>query len=119
MVTGKILSGEAASERARRVLYPLIIVYLLNFVSIAIRWQITGYSGFTGGTPDPAGYSVVEHGHTIHVSAGQYWFGHAQIVVLVIGAAAWFIARAYFFGTGDLRRENGISKNGLDPTVNT
>jgi hypothetical protein len=115
----KILSGEIASTRAKRVLYPLLIVYLLNFVSSVVRSQITGYSGFTGGTPDPAGYSVVEHGHTIHVSAGQYWFGHAQVIVLVIGAAAWFIARAYFFRTGDLRRENGLSKNGLKPTVNT
>jgi hypothetical protein len=114
----KILSGEVASKRAKRVLYPLLIVYLLNFVSSVVRSQITGYSGFTSGTPDPAGYSVVEHGHTIHVSAGQYWFGHAQIIVLVIGAAAWFIARGYFFRTGDLKRESGISKNGLEPTLN-
>jgi len=105
MVDREILSGEVTSQKARRVLYPLLIVYLLNFVSSAIRWQITGYSGFTSGTPDRAGYSVIEHGHTIHVAAGQYWCGRMQIVILVVGATAWFIARAYFFRTGDLRRE--------------
>jgi hypothetical protein len=86
-------------------LYPLLIVYLLNFVSSAVRWQLTGYSGFTTGTPDAAGYSVVEHGHTIHVTAGQYWFGRIQVVILFVGVVVWFIARAYFFRTGDLRRE--------------
>lgn len=99
------------------MLYPLLIVYFLNFVSSTVRWQITGYSGLTSGTPDPTGYSVVEHGHTIRVSVGQYWFGRMQILILIVGAAALFITRAYFFRTGDLRREEGPSKHALEPTV--
>src|SRR5436309_2215107 len=41
MISKEILSGEVSSRKARRVLYPLLIVYLLTFVSSAIRWQIT------------------------------------------------------------------------------
>jgi hypothetical protein len=105
MVSKEILSGEVTSRRAKRVLYPLLVVYLFNFVSSAIRWQVTGYSGFTTGAPDASGYSVVEHGHTMHVTACQYWLGHIQILILVVGVGAWFVARAYFFRSGDLRRE--------------
>ena len=105
MISREILSGEISSRRAKRVLYPILIIYLLNFISTAVRWQLTGYSGFTSGTPDGAGYSVVEHGRTIHVTTGQYDLGRIQMVVLFVGVAAWFIARAYFFRTGDFRRE--------------
>jgi hypothetical protein len=109
MVSKEILSGEVTSRRAKLVLYPILVIYLLNFVSSAVRWQITGYSGFTTGTLDGSGYSVVEHGHTIHVTPGQYHFGRIQMVILFVGVAAWFIARAYFFRTGDLRREKNTA----------
>ena len=87
------------------MLYPILVVYVLNFVSSVVRWQLTGYSGFTTGTPEGAGYSVVEHGRTIHVTLGQYCLGRIQMFILFVGVAAWFIARACFFRTGDLRRE--------------
>jgi hypothetical protein len=105
MISKEISSGEVTSRRAKRLLYPLLVVYLLNFVSSAVRWQVTGYSGFTTGAAEASGYSVVEHGHTIHVTAGQYWLGRIQILILIVGVVAWFVARAYFFRTGDLRRE--------------
>jgi len=105
MTSNEILSREVTSRRAKRVLYPLLTVSFLNFVSFVVRSQLTGYSGITTGTPDGAGYSVVEHGHTIHVTAGQYWFARIQIVILLVGVVVWFITRAYFFRTGDLRRE--------------
>src|SRR2546422_6940366 len=109
MISKEILSGEVTSPRAKRVLYPILLIGLLNFVSSAIRWQLTGYSGFTTGTPDGAGYSVVEHGHTIHLTAGQYGLGRIQIVILFLGGVLWFIARAYFFRTGDLKREEKVT----------
>ncbi len=105
MITTEIMSGETTSRRAKRVLYPLLLIYFFNFVSSVVRWRITGYSGFTTGVPEGEGYSVIEHGHTIHVTAGQYWLGHAQLLVLIIGLVAWFVARAYFFRTGDLKRD--------------
>ena len=105
MISKEIRSGEVTTRRAKRVLYPLLIVYLLNFVSAVILWQLTGYSGLTTGAPDAFGYSVVEHGRVIHVTAGQYWLGRIQCLILIVGVVAWFIARAYLFRTGDLRRE--------------
>ncbi len=105
MISKEILSGEVTSRRAKRVLYPILLIYLLNFVSSAIHLQLTGYSGFTTGTPDEVGYSVVEHGRTIHVTSGQYWLGRVQLLILVVGLVTWFVARAHFFRTGDLRRE--------------
>jgi hypothetical protein len=97
MVTTEILSGETTSRRAKRVLYPLLLIYTFNFFSSVVRWQISGYSGFTTGTPERAGYSVIEHGRTIHVTAWQYWLGHFQLLILIVGLVAWFVARAYFF----------------------
>ena len=105
MISGEILSGEVTSRSAKRVLYPIIIISILNFVSSVVRWQVTGYSGFTRGTPDGAGYSVVEHGRRIYLSAGQYRLGRLQIAILFVGVVVWFMARVYFSRTGDLRRE--------------
>ena len=100
----EVATGEITSAKARWILYPIIAVYLINFVSATIRWQLTGYSGFTTGTPQPGGYSVIEHGHPIFVTVGQYWLSRFQIGLLIVGVAAWFAARAYLFRTGDLRR---------------
>jgi hypothetical protein len=50
MNTTEILSGETTSRRAKRVLYPLLLIYLVDFVSCIIRWQMTGYSGFIAGS---------------------------------------------------------------------
>ena len=104
MNTTEILSGETTSRRAKRLLYPMLLIYLVNFISSIVRWQITGYSGFTSGTAEGSGYSVIEHGRTIHVTAAQYWIGHTQGLILIVGLVAWFVARAYFFRTGDLRK---------------
>jgi hypothetical protein len=101
----ELKSGEVTTRRAKLVLFPLIIIYVVDFFSSIVRWQLTGYSGFTSGSHEATGYLVVEHGHTIHVTAGEYWLGHIQIIILVVGLVAWFAARAYFFHTGDLRRE--------------
>ena len=114
MISKEILSGEITSRRARRVLYPILVIYALNFFSLMVRWQMTGYSGLSGGTSDAAGYSVVEHGHTFHVTAGQYWLGKVQFLILVAGIVAWFVARAYFFRTGDLRREKPAAQEVMD-----
>jgi hypothetical protein len=103
MITNEILTGEITSPRAKRVLYPLAAVYLINFVLIAIRWQLTSYSGFAVGTPQDGGYSVIEHGQSIHLTTSQYWLGRLQILFLILGMLTWFITRAHFFRTGDLR----------------
>jgi len=104
MSSREILTGEITSPRAKRVLYPMLAAYLINFILAAFRWQMTGYSGLTSGTPEQPGYSVVEHGRSFHVSTSQYWLGRLQIVLVIFGVLAWFIVRAYFFRTGDLRR---------------
>ncbi len=105
MISTEILSGETTSRRAKRVLYPLLLIYTVNFFSSVVRWQISGYSGFTSGVPEREGYSVIEHGRTIHVTAAQYWLGRFQLLILIVGLVVWFVARAYFFRTGDLRRD--------------
>jgi|HubBroStandDraft_1064217.scaffolds.fasta_scaffold387055_2 hypothetical protein len=101
----EIRNGEVTSRRAKLVLYPIILLYVADFISMFFHMGATGYSGITSGTLEPGGYSVVEHGHAIHVTVTQYWLGRAQMIILVVGLATWFIARAYFFHTGDLRRE--------------
>jgi|ERR1039457_686820 hypothetical protein len=105
MVSKEILSGEVTTPRAKRVLYTILVLTVLNLVLSGVRVYMTGYSGFTTGTPDATGYSVVEHGRRIHVTAGQYDLGRIQVILLVLGVVVWFIARAYLSRTGDLKRE--------------
>jgi hypothetical protein len=116
MEAQKILSGEVASKKARSVLYPLLIVLLLNFISSVVRSQITGYSGFTSGTLDRTGYSVVEHGHTIHVSVAQYW-PHADR-----RSCGWRGSMVHhtsvFFPHGRFEARKRPSKDALEPAVN-
>ena len=61
-----MITGEITSARAKRILYPFLFTFLLYFIVLVVRWQMTGASGFTTGSPEGSGYSVVEHGRTLH-----------------------------------------------------
>jgi len=98
-----MLSGEIMTKRAKRVLYPLFWITLLNFVLFCIRWQFTGASG-QAGEVDGNGYTVVEHGHTLHLTANTYWLARIHVVSVVVCIVAGVIARAYFFAQGDLKK---------------
>jgi len=101
----ELRSGEVTTRRAKLILFPILLVYLTDFVAMIVQWWLTGYSGITSGTRDSTGFVVIEHGHTVHVTKGQYWFGHLLIAILLVGLVAWFTARAHLFHTGDLKRE--------------
>ena len=103
MLGTEIMTGEIASRKAKRVLYPIIGIYLANFVLMAVRWQMIGYSGVTAGRREDGGYAVVEHGQAVFVSAGEYWFSRIQVFILIAGLFVWFIARARLLRSGDLR----------------
>ena len=92
------------SSKAKRILYALFFVFLLNFVLFIVRWQMTGDSGATPGKAENGGYRLVEHGRIIHVSRGEYLLSRVQIMSLGVCFVAVFITRAYFCRTGDLKR---------------
>src|SRR5580765_5141100 len=62
VIVNELISGETTSRKAKRVIFPLFLVYFFDFISSIVRWQLTGFSGFTAAAPEGAGYSVVEHG---------------------------------------------------------
>jgi len=99
-----MLSGEIISVRAKKVLYPIFFIALLNFVLFAVRWQMTNDSGMTIGKAESGGYRLVEHGRVVYVSGQEYLLARIQGVSLVACFAALFIARAYFSHTGDLKK---------------
>ncbi len=92
------------SSKAKKILYGVFFVSLLNFLLFIVRWQMTGDSGVTRGEAESGGYRLVEHGRIVHVTAGEYLLSRVQIVSLGVCFVAWFIARAYLFRTGDLKR---------------
>jgi hypothetical protein len=104
LVANEITSGETMSRKAKFVMFPLLLIFLLNFILSIIRWQHTGFSGFTAGTPEPGGYSVVEHGHTFHITPTEFWFGRSQAVIFIASFVAWVVARMYFLHNGDIKR---------------
>jgi hypothetical protein len=104
VVANELMSGETTSRKAKLVMFPLLLIFLLNFILSIVRWQHTGFSGFTSGTPEPTGYSVVEHGRTFHLTPGEFWLGRIQAIIFVISFVAWFVARIYFLHSGDIKR---------------
>lgn len=104
VVTNELISGETTSRKAKLVMLPLLLIFLLNFISSIVRWQLTGFSGFTSGTPEPGGYSVVEHGRTFHITPAEFWLGRIQAIVFIASFVAWFVARIYFLHNGDIKR---------------
>jgi hypothetical protein len=105
IIVDELISGETTSRRAKRVMFPLFLIYFFDFISSTIRWGLTGFSGFTTVTPDGSGYVVVEHGHTFHISSGEFLLGRIQALIFIVCFAAWFIARFYFLNTGDIKRD--------------
>lgn len=108
-VANEPMSGETTSRKAKLVMFPLMFIFLLDFISSIIRWQLTGFSGFTAGTPESTGYSVVEHGRTFHLTPAEFWFGRVQAIIFVISFLAWFVARAYFLHSGDIKRNKSAA----------
>lgn len=107
-----MLSGEITSQKAKRVLYPLFWITLLNFVLFCVRWQITKASG-QAGMVDESGYTVVEHGQSFHLTTTVYWLGRIHLLSVLVSILTVVVVRAYFFHTGDLKktaRESGASK---------
>ena len=84
VIANELLSGETTPRRAKRVMFPLFLFSFLDFVSYIIRWQLSGFSGFTAATPEGAGYSVVEHRRTFHLTPGQLWLGRIQAVIFIV-----------------------------------
>src|SRR5438876_6384289 len=78
-------------------MFPLFLIYFFDFISSTVSWQLTGFSGFTAATPEAAGYSVVEHGRTFHLTPGQLWLGRIQSVIFIVCFVAWFVARVTFY----------------------
>lgn len=110
VVVNELLSGETTSRKAKYVMFPLLLIGLLDFVLSTVRWQLTGFSGFTVGTAERTGYSVVEHGRTFHLTVPEFWLGRLQAVVFIVSFAAWFAARVYFLHSGDIKRNKPVSQ---------
>jgi len=105
IIADELLSSETTSRRAKLVLFPLFLIYFLDFISSTIRCGFTGFFGFESVTPEVGGYSFVEHGHMFHITPGEFWLGRIQAVVFICCFVAWFVARAYFLHSGDLKRD--------------
>lgn len=103
-----MLSRETISRRGKKILFPIFIAFLLDFLLFAIRWQMTGDSGTVTGQRENSGFLLVEHGRTIHVSALEYVLCRFQLASLVLLFVSLFIARAYLLWSGDVRKCNRV-----------
>ena len=105
LIVDEIRSGETTSRRAKRILFPLFLIYILDLISSGVRCGLTGFFGFESVTTEKAGYSVVNHSHTYYLTPGEFWLGRIQAFILIVSFVAWFLTRAYFSHTGDLKRD--------------
>ncbi len=95
------------SERAKRVMYPALVVVFVTFFSFLVHMLILGTSAFPGGGKLVEGrYLVKDHGKTFEMTCAQYWFSyiHGVVLVAVFVLTALLVVRFYY--TGDLRDEH-------------
>jgi hypothetical protein len=109
IIADELISSETTSRRAKRVMFPLFLIYFLDFIAFMIRCGLTRFAGFESVMPEVGGYSFVEHGHTYHITPGEFWLGRIQAVVLIFSFVALFIARTYFLHSGDLKRNKSAA----------
>jgi len=90
------------TPKSRRVLYPLLIVGMLDFLGF---WFQTGASAFPlGGRVRDGHYVVRDHGRDYELTSTQFWLSYihgASCAVLIFGYVGAFL---YFRQTGDLKR---------------
>ena len=94
------------SARAKRVLYPALAVWLVIFVSFVVNIFVLGTSAFPGGGKFVDGrYLVSDHGKTIALTVGEYWFSYVHGIVMVSVLAVVVALIAIYYWRGDLRDE--------------
>lgn len=94
------------SERAKRVLYPALAIWLVIFLSFVVHLFLLGTSAFPGGGRFVDGsYLIVEHGKTITLTARQYWFSYFHGVLMVAALAIIVVLIITYYWRGDLRDE--------------
>ena len=93
------------SDRARRVLLPGLVVFLVTFFSFVVHLLVLGTSAFPSGHIVDGKYLVEEHAKVIELTATQYWFSYIHGVVLVVVGAVLAILAVVYYYRGDLRDE--------------
>jgi len=97
------------SRRAKRVLYPALVVAIVTFLSFLAHLLLLGTSAFPGGRVVDGRYLVEEHGRVIELTARQYWFSYIHGVVLVAVFAIVAVLVVVFYWRGDLKDEYHVA----------
>lgn len=94
------------SGRAKRVLYPVLALWLLTFGSFLVHLIVLGTSAFpSGGRFLDGKYMIEEHGKTITLTAREYWFSYIHGLILVAVLAVLIVLIVRYYWRGDLRDE--------------
>jgi hypothetical protein len=94
------------SPRARRILFPVLALLIILFLSFIIHTVILGTSAFPGGKIVDGRYYVEEHGGTIELTHRQYWVSYIHGVVTVSIFGVFFGTVAVLYATGDLKSDD-------------
>src|SRR5580765_91081 len=97
------------SRRAKRVLYPALVVAIVTFLSFLAHLLLPATSAFPGGRVVDGRYLVEEHGRVIELTARQYWFSYIHGVVLVAVFAIVAVLVVVFYWRGDLKDEYHVA----------
>lgn len=95
------------SARAKRVLYPVYVVWLVTFISFVVHLFVLGTSAFPGGGKFVDGsYLIEEHGKIIVLTGREYWFSYVHGLILVAVLAVLVTLIVTYYWRGDLRDEH-------------
>ncbi|MFJ3011293.1 hypothetical protein [Pseudomonas fluorescens] len=95
------LTFKSLSNRARWVLYPTLVLGMLNFFTfIAISKYIGGDA--LNGYIQAGKYFVCAHGSCVQVSPETWQYSYWHAVAALSGCLLWFAEVALFVNTGDI-----------------
>ena|ERR1043166_605001 len=93
------------TPKAKRVLYPLLIIDIIDFAGYWFHSGMLPASAFPfGGSARDGRYIVRDHGRDHALTPAQFWLSYvhgASVALIIIGYLGAFL---HFRRTGDLKR---------------
>jgi len=99
----RLKKKQITSRRAKRVLLPLWIFAVINFVFFFIYTITNRGTAFIAGKHDETGYYIIDHGIRVDFDATTYWVGCVQGWLMLISVVLSILCAWFFYCKGEIK----------------